>query len=76
MNDKPFSHQEIPMVVMDSHLYDYSNGEDDMRWLFECFERVRKVEVSINWHQRVVSPDYGWHTEYERLVSKIKRTEQ
>ena len=70
-NQKAFAYKEIPLVLMDSHIYNYSNGDDDMRWLFECFEKVRKVEVSINWHQRVVSLDYGWNTAYESILNAV-----
>lgn len=72
-NQRGFDYKEIPLVLMDSHLYDYSDGYnmDDIRWLFDSMNRVKNFAVSINWHQRVISHDYGWHVKYEELISKI-----
>jgi hypothetical protein len=64
-----------PMVLMDSHLYDYAalapaaRREAAARWIGE----VAAVggQASIIWHQRVMSPDYGWDAGYADVLSAI-----
>lgn len=66
----------LPMVLMDSHLYDYGDlGENERYqqinyWLDEI-RAVRGV-ATVVWHQRVMSEDYGWGPGYEYLLSQIK----
>jgi hypothetical protein len=65
--------ESVPMVLMDSHLYDYADLTNEMReretqrWLDE----VRAVGgvASVNWHQHVLGPDYGWRPGYEALLA-------
>lgn len=72
--ERPLTLVALPMVLMDSHLYDYNDLEEEERqrqieyWLDE----IRKVHgmASIIWHQRVMSADYGWGSGYEYLLSK------
>ncbi len=65
----------LPMVVMDSHLYDYHPMTDEERddeldrWLGEI--REVRGQASLVWHQRVLSPDYGW--DYRRLLEAVAR---
>jgi len=62
----------VPMVLMDSHLYDYRDFDEAdraaqiARWIAE----VRAVggEASVLWHQRVLSDDYGWSEGFRRLL--------
>ncbi|QIZ69374.1 hypothetical protein [Oxynema aestuarii] len=68
--------QVLPMVLMDSHLYDYRNLSDSERntqiayWLDEIY--AVHGTASVIWHQRVMSNDYGWATGYETLLSTIE----
>jgi hypothetical protein len=67
--------QVLPMVLMDSHIYDYGNLSDPERntqiayWLDEIY--AVHGTASVIWHQRVMSNDYGWATGYETLLSTI-----
>ncbi|TAN42061.1 MAG: hypothetical protein EPN22_13480 [Nitrospirae bacterium] len=67
---RPFSFKVIPLVVMDSHLYDYSNNNDtaDLNWLLDNMNKVKKFFVSVNWHQRVISPDYNWADSFSKIA--------
>ena len=72
-NQKPFDYMIIPQVIMDSNIYDY--GADRVKCLEEkalkILERLRQfksVHISISWHQRVCSSDYGWQGAYEQLL--------
>ena len=64
--------ESVPMFLMDSHLYDYSNlssqdRKDTMRrWLGE----LKHVggEGSIIWHTQVLGKDYDWGEGYETLL--------
>lgn len=73
----PMTLSALPMVLMDSHLYDYADLSENERqremdyWLGEI--KAVHGEASIIWHQRVMSADYGWGTGYEYLLSKVRR---
>ena len=67
--------EALPMVLMDSHLYDYGSFTDEERggemdrWLDEI--KAVRGQATIIWHQRVVSEDYGWGQGYEELLNKL-----
>lgn len=67
---RAFDLEELPLVVMDSHLYDYSYGSepDDLKWFVRSMNEVKKFAVSVDWHQRVISPDYGWVDGFKKLA--------
>jgi len=62
----------LPLVLMDSHLFDYGLQDGDRRqetidhWLAE----VSAVggEASVVWHQRVFHADYGWGDAYRHVL--------
>jgi hypothetical protein len=76
ISEQPMNLAALPMVLMDSHLYDYVDLTATQRhhqmayWLDE----VRAVHgtATIIWHQRVMSNDYGWGNGYETLLSMIE----
>ena len=72
-NSASFPFREIPLVVMDSHLYDYSSysGVESLRWLFDSLGKVKNSMISIDWHQRVISQDYGWTQGYKQIRALI-----
>lgn len=66
----------VPMVLMDSHLFDYGMFDADQRrtqmdrWLDEI--RFVGGEASVIWHQRVFhSEDYGWGDDYDYLLRRV-----
>ena len=65
-----------PMVLMDSHLYDYNtpSGEDRAKEIGKWVEEVEFVggEATVIWHQRVFSRDYGWANGYKQLLSLLQ----
>lgn len=77
-NEERFSSSlfSVPLVMMDSHLYDYG--------LFDADKRRKKIDsfldelvavsgsASVVWHQRVFHRDYGWGADYEYLLSQIR----
>jgi len=68
-SNAPFPFKEIPLVVMDSHLYDYSDRSDNLRWLFDSIHKVKNFSISVDWHQRVISNDYGWGKGLEQFMT-------
>lgn len=66
----------IPLVLMDSHVHDYAQHDDDTRlahiryWIDEI-HAVHGVG-SVVWHQRVMSPDYGWGRSYAALLTMLQ----
>ncbi|NER94649.1 MAG: hypothetical protein F6J86_12545 [Symploca sp. SIO1B1] len=75
-SQSPMSLEMIPMVLMDSHLYDYGDLEDNQRrqemryWIEEIYQV--KGTASVIWHQRVMSPDYDWYQSYQNLLDYLK----
>lgn len=73
--DMPLKIRATPMVLMDSHLYDYENltAETRENRIQSICQKVQKVggEVSVLWHQRVFSNDYSWGSSYQNLLSWI-----
>jgi hypothetical protein len=72
-NNTSLTFKEIPLVVMDSHLYDYSTGfvSQNLGWLFDSINKVKNFMISIDWHQRVISSDYEWDAGYKEIISKM-----
>lgn len=66
--------ETIPMVLMDSHLFDYQQSSLQVRrkMIDRVLEEVDQTggEVSIIWHQRVFHKDYGWGDDYEYLLQR------
>ncbi len=74
-NQSPFSFCELPLVIMDAQIHDYSEKADPdcFGWLSKCTEVVKKFAVSVDWHQRVISSDYHWIESYKELAKKLRR---
>lgn len=71
----PLRIEALPMVLMDSQVYDYAPQDaagrraEILRWVRE----VREVAgvAAFNWHVHTVSDDYGWREGYETLVEVL-----
>jgi len=72
-NQKAFSFEEIPLVLMDAHIEDHDDCPECFNWLFKCFSAPKKFSVSIDWHQRGISPEYGWIRSFEKLGKRYKK---
>ena len=75
-----FKHQVTPQILMDSHIYDYGSGhvEEHMKnalTMLQSLAAFKKPHVSISWHQRVCSHDYGWHKAYEQILNRLNDSE-
>lgn len=77
--DKASGIEVIPMVLMDSHLYDYStlNNKQQYETIDNILEELKNTggEASIIWHHRVFHSDYGWDGGYKYLLKKINEME-
>ena len=68
----PGDFRTMPMVLMDSHLYDYAQlqpGDRETqirRWLDEIF--VTGGIASVNWHTHVLGRDYGWGQGFDLVI--------
>jgi len=66
----------VPMVLMDSHLYDYEQFDDEQRnqaidrWVTEI-EEVGG-QASIIWHPHTLGEDYGWHSGFIKLINRLR----
>jgi hypothetical protein len=67
--------ESLPMVLMDSHLYDYRPLERDQRLqaIRSLLEEVRFVHgtASVLWHTQVLAADYGWGEGFRDLVQSV-----
>ena len=77
LEDPETEYEEIPLVLMDSHLYDYGRLDDTGRRheIAKWINEVHAVggDASIVWHQRVMHPDYGWRAGYEETLRAALR---
>ena len=73
--DKATNLVSIPMILMDSHLFDYRPMDDNIKlneikmWLNEV--KFVGGSASVVWHQRVFSNDYKWGKIYSDLMQEI-----
>jgi hypothetical protein len=67
----------VPMILMDSHLYDYNDFDETQRRkkIDDLLDEILFTggHASIIWHTHVFSEDYGWKDDYEYLLKAIKQ---
>jgi peptidoglycan/xylan/chitin deacetylase (PgdA/CDA1 family) len=75
-SDKPMQIEVIPMMLMDSHIYDYAHIDEKniFNEIDKWIDEVKTVcgQISVVWHQRVMSDDYGWRNGFEYLIKTHK----
>ena len=65
-------------ILMDSHLYDYRNFNDQTRkaeiskWVLECKETLSFA--AILWHPHTLSEDYNWKNGFTEFLNQIQLT--
>lgn len=73
--ESPMQLTALPMVLMDSHVYDYNSIDAETRsqWIRHWVDEVRAVHgtATFIWHQRVLSSDYGWNDGFHELLAAI-----
>jgi hypothetical protein len=75
-NQRPFEYFETPMVLMDSHLFDYAPGKEherlaDVLLMLDQLKTINFVHVAINWHPHTCHSDYNWHVAYETVLKNV-----
>ena len=67
--------EALPLVLMDSHLYDYADldAEQRERAIAAMVEEVRAVggTASFLWHPHTLSPDFGWEAGFHALLRAL-----
>ncbi len=71
----PHRLEVLPLIVMDSHLYDYAELDPEARGkrLRHFIDEVRAVggEAAILWHPHTLSTDYGWQGGFEEMLEVV-----
>ena len=66
--------REVPLFLMDSTLFDYGTENkqksDDILTALKIAETFGGT-VALDWHQRVLSPDYRWGSIYSQLMEQF-----
>ena len=64
--------EALPMILMDSQLYDYRSltDEERERQLRHWVDEVKTVRgtASVLWHAHTLSEDYGWGIGFRTLL--------
>lgn len=75
VRDEPMQLAALPLVLMDSHLYDYAEYSRSDRalemqhWIDEI--KFVRGAATVVWHPHVLDDDYGWRDGFDRLVTLI-----
>ena len=73
---KPLNLTAIPMILMDSHLFDYQDfsGISRIKTLQKLIKEVMFVggKASIIWHPHTLSADYSWLSGYTQLLDCLR----
>jgi len=71
----PLRVEVIPLVLMDSHVYDYALLDEPGRRaaMQHWVDEVAAVggEASFLWHQQTMHRDYGWSSGYRELLELV-----
>lgn len=73
----PMKLKAIPLVLMDSHLFDYvqfteaDRAAEVKRWIDEI--QMVHGTASLLWHPHTLGKDYGWGKGFENLLKEITR---
>lgn len=71
----PLSLDAVPMVLMDSHFYDYAGAAqtDVAARIKPWIDEVRAVggEATVNWHTHTITDVYGWGAGFEALLGVL-----
>jgi hypothetical protein len=76
----PLRLASLPMVLMDSHLYDYSELPLPQPqaaiepWLNEV--RAVRGSATVIWHQHTLGADYGWRPGFDRVIELAARSRE
>jgi hypothetical protein len=75
--NKAYDIQAMPSILMDSHIYDYLELNDDERensmhyWTREC--KTVSGEVAVLWHPHTLTKDYGWSDSFLKFLRMINK---
>lgn len=73
--NRPIDLEALPLVLMDSQLYDYlkldlKDRKSEIRHWIEEIRLVRGT-ASVLWHPHTMSDDFGWAEGFECLLSEV-----
>ncbi|MEM7161487.1 MAG: hypothetical protein AAF487_03510 [Bacteroidota bacterium] len=75
--NRAFKHYVIPQVIMDSNIFDYGYGNEDViiqqsKAMIIELAKQSNAHFSISWHPRTCHKEYAWQFAYEELLETWK----
>jgi hypothetical protein len=75
LSKKAFNHLIMPQALMDSHIYDYTKGNEivalaNASKIISLVKDLKNLNFGISWHPRTSHPEYGWNKGYEILIKE------
>ena len=65
----------LPMVIMDSHFYDYQpmTGDERFHQMKRWLDEIKAVrgQATVNWHTHTITSAYGWGEGYIQLLDML-----
>ena len=75
-NDRPFCHRIVPLIIMDSNIFQNSQAREHdtinrALIMIGDLRKYKQAHVSLSWHSHVHAADFRWQGTYEQILARI-----